>query len=122
MDELFVQQFEEANAYLDDNRSISEKKCVEMYGSNGYPVYKKLEELGVGRKYGYGDLQRTPKASELRKSNYFKDLIKEVRQKEYDAELDRESKRVSIRYTKRAYAISIIALILSTASIVLQFL
>lgn len=122
MDELFVRQLEEANAYLDDNHSISEKECLEMYGSNGYDIYKELKRIGAGKNIGYGDLQRTKKASELRKSNYFKCLAMEIRQKEYDAELDRETKRVSICYTKRAYAISIIALILSAISIVLQFL
>ena len=116
MDELFVHQLEEANAYLDDNRSISEKKCVEMYGANGYQIYLNFEKYGSGKKFGYGDLQRTPKAKELRKSNFFKDLLKDIKQQEEDARLDREQKKSAIEHYKKTRIISWLALFISILS------
>lgn len=87
-----------------------------MYGSNGYQIYCNLETSGAGRKFGYGDLQRTPKATELRKSNFFKDLIKGIRQKEEDARLDREQKKAAIEHYKRTRFISWLALFISILS------
>lgn len=43
-----------------------------------------------------------------------------IKQKKDDAALDRESKWTSIKYTKRAYMISIIAILLSVISIIVS--
>jgi hypothetical protein len=53
---------------------------------------------------------------------YFNKRMENIKQKKADAALDRESKWTSIKYTKRAYIISIIAILLSVISIVVSSL
>ena len=59
-----------ATEYIIGNKSISQKKCEELFGSSGTAVFEKLKSLGVGKNIGYGDLQVTQEAKRITERDY----------------------------------------------------
>ena len=113
---IFINQLKDATKYLSEHRTISEKKCIEMFQENGTYIYQTLKDKGIGKSYGYGDLIRTPETDHLLSSGYFDNLIKEMNQQEEDDKLERDYKRSVISHNRKTYRISVIALIISIIS------
>lgn len=107
-----------ATKYIIDHNSIAESDCVGMYGDiYGKAVYQKLKELNIGRDLGYGELEKY-EAENILKSGYFDIEINKLEQEEQAFKLEVKSKEINILYTRKAYRISVIALIVSIISIV----
>lgn len=83
-------------------------------------VFNELVRLKVGNQVGYGPVEKNKNTHSF--IEYFNKRMENIKQKKADAALDRESKWTSIKYTKRAYIISIIAILLSVISIVVSSL
>lgn len=54
MDKKLILMCKSATEYIIGNKSISQKKCEELFGSSGTAVFEKLKSLGVGKNIGYG--------------------------------------------------------------------
>ncbi|WP_302994025.1 hypothetical protein [Bacteroides clarus] len=113
MDKDLIIMCKSATEYIIKNRSISKKKCEELFGSSGIEVFERLKGLGVGKNIGYGDLQVTQEAKRLIDTKYFENLIKQIDRDEYDRYLSNKSKEATIKSTR----IAKIALILSILSL-----
>ena len=116
-DKNFILQLKESVRYLYENKSISEKKCVELFGENGASVYQAMKDHRMGKSYGYGDLNRTSETERLAKTGYFDSLLSEVEKKERMEKLDEKYKKSSITKNRVSLVISIISLILSIISL-----
>ncbi|MBD5584858.1 MAG: hypothetical protein HDQ88_07235 [Clostridia bacterium] len=118
-DEKLVLFCKEAIQYILDNKSITDKECMAKFGDYyGELVFKELIRLKAGNQVGYGPVERNSNTISL--LDYLNCELEKIRQKEKDALLDRQLKKVKIKYTKRAYIISIIAIFLSIASIIIS--
>lgn len=113
MDKDLILMCKSATEYIIKNRSISQKKCEELFGSSGIEVFERLKGLGAGKNIGYGDLQVTQEAKRLIDAKYFENLIKQIDRDEYDRYLSNKSKEATIKSTR----IAKIALILSILSL-----
>lgn len=60
MDKDLIIMCKSATEYIIKNRSISKKKCEELFGSSGIEVFERLKGLGAGKNIGYG-ICRLPK-------------------------------------------------------------
>lgn len=112
MDKDLIIMCKSATEYIIKNRSISKKKCEELFGSSGIEVFERLKGLGVGKNIGYGDLQVTQEAKRLIDTKYFENLIKQIDRDEYDRYLSNKSKEATIKSTRIA-KIALILYILS---------
>lgn len=65
------------------------------------------------RRNGYGGLSMNDKTQSLIASRYFENLIEDIEKNEYDRGLDNKSKYVGIKYTRYAFWLSFISLIIS---------
>lgn len=112
MDKKLILMCKSATEYIIGNKSISQKKCEELFGSSGTAVFEKLKSLGVGKNIGYGDLQVTQEAKRLMDTKHFDNLIERIERDEYDRNLSNKSKKAAIN----SALIAKIALILSIFS------
>jgi hypothetical protein len=120
-DERFISYCIDAVNYILDNKRITDKECEEKFGKYyGDMVFNELVRLKVGNQVGYGPVEKNKNTHSF--IEYFNKRMENIKQKKADAALDRESKWTSIKYTKRAYIISIIAILLSVISIVVSSL
>lgn len=118
-DEKFVHCCKEAVQYILDNKRITEKECVAKFGYYyGNKVFNELIKLKVGNQVGYGPMEKNNDTQSF--LGFFDKKEESIKQKERDFLLDRQFKMVNIKYTKRAYIISIIAIFLSTVSIIIS--
>ena len=94
-------------------------KSIVIFGKHyGNMVFKELVRLEVGNQVGYGPVEKNKNTQSF--IDYFNAKLENIKQIKEDAILDRESKWTSIKYTKRAYIISIIAIFLSIISIIVS--
>lgn len=112
MDKNLILMCKSATEYIIRNKSISQKKCEELFGSSGTVVFEKLKSLGAGKNIGYGDLQVTQEAKRLIDTKHFDNLIEQIERDEYDRNLSNKSKKTTIKSVR----IAKIALILSIFS------
>lgn len=112
MDKNLILMCKSATEYIIRNKSISQKKCEELFGSSGTVVFEKLKSLGAGKNIGYGDLQVTQEAKRLIDTKHFDNLIEQIERDEYDRNLSNKSKKATIKSVR----IAKIALILSIFS------
>lgn len=49
MDKNLILMCKSATEYIIRNKSISQKKCEELFGSSGTVVFEKLKSLGAGK-------------------------------------------------------------------------
>lgn len=118
-EEKFACCCKETVQYILDNKRITEKECVAKFGYYyGNMVFNELIKLKVGNQVGYGPLEKNNDTQSF--LGYFDKKVESIRQKERDSLLDRQFKMINIKYTKRAYIISIIAIFLSTVSIIIS--
>ncbi len=71
---------------------------------------------------GYGVIVHNEKTDIAIKSELFKKIIYKVEQEEYERKIDMESKITSIKYARKAYRQSWVAIIVSIITIITTFL
>lgn len=105
-----------------ENNTITCEKGEELAGNYWPRIYEFLYEKRIGVASSGGDIFITQ--SQYLSSIYEDCLhsIKEIENQEYDRNLDNKAKKYNIKYAKRAFWISIIALLVGIVTLAWQIL
>lgn len=121
MDKNYVEAMIRFLENIKPDEEVSREKGYELCGDYWSLIRKELDK-SVLMLYEGGDAyvkyDRFLSATLLK----YRDLLASIEKEEADRELDNETKRISNKYAKRAYIISILALILSVATIIVEIL
>lgn len=120
--------------YLTKNKTLYDKDGIELAGNYWYDIKVEVNERCKGnffRGTNYGGINQEGGINVLFTEQVYafleecKDRLDERENELYDRKLTREAKKMSIRYTKKAYVISLVSLtisILSATGVLKQFL
>lgn len=105
-------------------RKLDPQDYAKISGSEGTgrSVLEKLAKLGFCTYRGYGTYVSNKGTEEALESGYFETLVDKALKEEEDRFLDNESKRKSMKYAKRSYIQSWVAIIISAIATLISIL
>lgn len=121
MEKSYVEAMIRVLENVKPNEEISRDRGYELCGDYWSLIRKELDKSVLMLYEGggaYVKYDRYLSATLLK----YRNLLSSIEKEEADRELDNETKRISNKYAKRAYIISILALFLSVAAIVVEIL
>jgi hypothetical protein len=121
MDKVYVEAMIRFLENVTPGDEISRERGQELCGNYWSLVRKELDKSVLMLYEGGGAYVKYDRylSSTLLK---YRNMLESIEKEEADRELDNETKRIGNKYAKRAYTLSILALILSGIAIIVEIL
>ena len=105
---------------FEGNETVTAEKGVELAGAYWPRIFSEFSSLKLGVPISNGDFRftRTVFLAPVREDCMH--ALEEIAKREEDRDLDNKSKNASIKQSQRAFVISVIAIIVSVLTFILQ--
>ena len=105
---------------FEGNETVAAEKGVDLAGSYWPRIFSEFSSLKLGVPISNGDFRftRTVFLAPVREDCMH--ALEEIAKREEDRDLDNKSKNASIKQSQRAFVISVIAIIVSVLTFILQ--